>query len=177
MPPELWDVYDRQGNLTGKTKARGVAFVDGEYYLAVGLWIVNQGGQVLIQKRTLTKKSHPGKWNITGGCALAGEDSITACIREAHEEIGFQFSPQDITLIERTFTRVAFFDDYITVCDLDISKAVLQPDEVSELRWASMDEVVDLHNAGKFMYSDVAKLEKVRGYIADTLPMNTKKGT
>jgi len=37
---EKWDIYDKDGNLTGKMKTRNDAFDVGEYHLGVSLWVV-----------------------------------------------------------------------------------------------------------------------------------------
>jgi len=171
MPQEFIDIYDQSGNLTGATKARGDVREEGEYALVCGLWIINPKGQALIQKRAMVKRSSPGKWDITGGYASAGEDSVTACLREVYEEIGLSLRSEDITLMQRNFDKRAIYDDYIAFSDWDISKAVLQPNEVSEIRWASLDEVVCMYHDGLFIYSDLAELMKACGYIASAISM------
>jgi len=173
MGIELWDVYDCQGNFTGVTKPRGAFFAQGEYHLVASLWIINSRGEALIQKRSDAKEIQPGLWNITGGAASAGEDSRGACVREVKEEIGFRFDPQDITLLSRLFIRDCIFDDYIITCDCDISKAVLQPEEVSELRWVSIDEILNLYDTGEFKYDDITLLDKVKDYIKEK-PRNAR---
>jgi len=166
---ELWDVYDCNGNLTGKVKPRMSTFEKGEYHLVCSLWIVNPDGKVLIQKRSLTKKINPGMWNITGGAASAGESSEEACLREVAEEIGLKLYPQDITFLCRTFNDDdCIFDDYITITNFDIfdiNEAVLQPEEVSEIKWVTLDEIKALYSDGQFMFSDIKQLDKVSDYI------------
>ena len=34
------------------------------------------------------------KWETTGGSALAGDDSLTAALRETKEELGIDLDPQ-----------------------------------------------------------------------------------
>ena len=34
-------------------------------------------------------------WETTAGCAVAGEDSITAALREVREEVGLELDPAD----------------------------------------------------------------------------------
>lgn len=54
---ELWDVYDRERKLTGKTRERGTGLVEGEYHLTVHMAIFTPDGRMLIQKRTPTKST------------------------------------------------------------------------------------------------------------------------
>jgi len=165
MNAEILDVYNSQGENTGQIKSKDDTFHENEYRLMASLWIINANGEALIQRRASTKKVCPNMWNITGGHVQAGENSIEACIREVAEEIGLHFKPQDITLLSRSFGDGAIFDDYITVCNCKISDFVLQPEEVSEIGWASLAEIKALFHAGAFMFSNIDKLEKVAAYI------------
>ena len=167
---ELWDVYDIQGSLTGKVKPRMAAFEKGEYHLACSLWLISPNGEALIQRRSLTKEINPGMWNITGGAASAGESSEEACLREVAEEIGLKLNPQDITLLSRTFNNDdCIFDDYITVYDFDITNAIIQPEEVAELKWVTLDEIRKLYCEGQFMFTDIKELNKVEDFIKNSL--------
>ena len=46
------------------------------------------GAEVLLTRRSLTVNSHPGEVCFPGGRLDPGEDSRTAALREAHEEVG-----------------------------------------------------------------------------------------
>jgi len=162
---ELWDVYDRQGNVTGKTITRGGVLLGGEYHLGASLWVVNKNGELLIQKRAMTKRIKPGVWSITGGAALAGESSVNACAREVAEEIGLAVNPQDIKLLSRSFGKDCIYDDYIIIYDFPLADLVLQKDEVSEVMWANVEKVRNLYNNGLFMLNDISELEKVMNFI------------
>jgi len=139
--------------------------MNGEYHLGTSLWIVNKKGEMLIQKRALSKRINPGKWSITGGAAQAGESSEQACLREVFEEIGLQLNVQDITLLSRTYGHSIIFDDYIIFRDFSLSNATLQTDEVSEIKWANADEIKDLFYTGQFMFDDIAELDRAFAYI------------
>jgi len=162
---EIWDVYNRQGKVTGKVKTRDDVFSNDEYHLGTSLWIVNERGEMLIQKRSLLKRINPGKWSITGGSAKAGESSEQACLREVSEEIGLRLDIKDIKLLSRSYGDSIIFDDYIIFRDFSITDAVLQADEVSEIKWASANEIKELFFQGQFMFDDIAELIKVFDYI------------
>ena len=44
---ELWDVYDENRKLTGKTHERGVPLGPGEYHIIADVWTVNQRSEIL----------------------------------------------------------------------------------------------------------------------------------
>ena len=167
---EVWDVYDSQGKLTGKVKPRTAVYEKGEYHLACSLWLINPEGKTLIQKRSHAKEFGPGMWNITGGAASAGEGSKEACLREVAEEIGLRLEPQDIFFLSRTFNDYdCIFDDYITIYDFDITKAVLQPEEVTELKWVTLEDIRALYDEGSFMFTDINELDKVASFINNNI--------
>ena len=166
---EFWDVYDGDGNPTGRTIKRGDTLQNGEYHLVSSLMVVNNNGEILIQKRSETKEINPGTWSITGGAARAGEKSEEACVREVYEEIGYVFDPGEIELLYRYFHEDNIFDDFIAIRDLDLNEAVLQADEVSELKWANVDEIKKLYNSGQFMFGDINLFDKTTAYINDNL--------
>ncbi len=85
---ELWDILDEDGNATGRTIMRGNELKEDEYHLVVHIWIINNKGEILIQKRSEHLEFAPGVWATTGGSAIKGEDSITAACRETKEELG-----------------------------------------------------------------------------------------
>jgi len=91
-PDELWDIYDAEGRLTGKTHLRRVPMSPDEYHLCVHVWTENSKGEFLLTKRS-ENKSLPGLWESTGGSVTAGEDSFTAAMREVREETGIILDP------------------------------------------------------------------------------------
>lgn len=89
--PELWDIYDKNRNITGKTIARGELMAEDEYHLVVQVWIKNDENKWLISKRAATK-SQALKWEPTGGSVLAGEGSKEGALREVKEELGYRLT-------------------------------------------------------------------------------------
>jgi len=162
---ETWDVYDARGKCTGKICTRNDVFHAGEYHLGSALWIVNSQGKLLIQKRAATKRINPNKWAITCGAVKAGETSMQGCLREVEEEIGLKLDAQNIAFLSRKFGRDLISDDYVTVLDFPLSDAVLQVDEVSEIKWASIEEIKVLFDEKSFMMNDMFDMEKVIEYM------------
>ena len=119
---ELWDIYDKDRNKTGRTMKRGEPMKDGDYHLVVHICIFSSDGKMLIQQRQPFKDGWSNLWDITvGGSSVAGDTSIDAAVREVREEVGIQLSPAEL---RKTMT-IDFghgFDDFYTVTkDVDIS--------------------------------------------------------
>ena len=86
---ELWDIYDADKKPTGRTMKRNDwCLKDGEYHLTVLGVIKRTDGRFLITKRVMTKNWAPGWWEVSGGAAMAGEESREAVLREVKEETG-----------------------------------------------------------------------------------------
>lgn len=147
---ELWDVYDKRGCKTGKTKQRGSLLISGEFHLAMEIWIVNEEKQLLIQRRAQSKKILPDIWGMTTGCIVAGEDSVSGCIREVQEEIGISLTADDIIFLQRIFRTNTIWDVYVAHKNADLAQLVLQQEEVSEVKWITFDELREMLKDGQF---------------------------
>lgn len=89
---EMLDIVDEHGNPTGKTVEREKAHEDGKMHRTSHVWLLRkkQGKvQVLLQKRTVTKGSFPGCYDVSSaGHIPAGMEFIESAIRELQEELG-----------------------------------------------------------------------------------------
>ena len=150
---ELYDVLDVQGNKTGKIGERGKPSVQGEYFRIVHVWLINSVNEFLISKRASVKKTDPNIWEPTRGWVISGEDSIAAALREVKEELGLTLNPFNSRLI---ISRISSRDDAIVDVwlfreDIDIKNAILQPNEVSDIKWASGELIKKLVRENRFM--------------------------
>lgn len=162
---EYWDVCDSDGVKLGYIKRSDEKFHEGEYHIGASLWIANFQGDLLIQKRASSKKVCPNVWSITGGKVRAGETSVIACLREVEEEIGLRLCEQNIRFLYRSVGADMLFDDYIAIVDFQIDKAVLNLSEVSEIKWASLEEIMYLYSINEFMYNNRSDFLTVQTYL------------
>ena len=152
---ELWDVLDADGNKTGRFHERGKWLNPGDYHLVVHVWIKNSKGEFLISKRT-PNKMFPNLWECTGGSAVAGDDSITAAMREVREELGVVLEPTSGRLFKRYRRDFGdgsgrFDDVWLFSHETDIEKVVLQPDETCDAMWASEAQIRQLIDEEAFV--------------------------
>ncbi|MBU3160627.1 NUDIX domain-containing protein [Clostridium frigoris] len=141
---ELCDIYNIKGNKTEKVFERGDALKDGQFQLVTDIWIINNNLQILIQKRSKNKKISPNIWATHGGCVATNETSVNGCIRESYEEIGIVLKIKDIELLIRSTNDNLIMDSYIVMQEFNISSAVLQIEEVSDIKWVSLNELEDM---------------------------------
>ena len=158
---EVWDVYDENRVKTGRLHQRGKTLAKGDYHIIVHVWKRNAKGEWLIDKRTprYGNDSIDGKWETTGGCAVAGEDSLTAALREAKEELGIDLNPHKGELFSSTATKwddghTAFVDVWVFEYDEPIEEIAFDGREVSEVLWASTNKIREMAASGEFLYSE-----------------------
>lgn len=140
---EMVDKLDNKKEYLNKVSERHEK-IEGEYRQSVHTWIMNSKGEFLIQKRTPNKKNFPNMWSQTGGGVDSGETTLQAAIRECHEELGINIEKDEIEFMLSFKRKYDFVDVWLVKHDYDISTLVLQEDEVSDVRWASIDEIREL---------------------------------
>ena len=123
MSKEYFDLLDENGNKIGKTKLRSDVHRDGDWHKAVHIWIINNNGEILLQRRCSTKDSNPNMLDISSaGHLSAGDNSLSGAIRELKEELNLDVKPEELQFIKTlkrsskytaTFINNEFDDLYI----------------------------------------------------------------
>lgn len=156
---EVWDLYDRFAEKTGKTVPKGAELSAEEYHLAMEVWIVNSKGEVLIQERSQDCEILPGVWGLTTGRMVAGEDTRSGCIRELREELGLAVQPEQLQFLRRILRQDGthlIWDIYLLQMDVPVSQLKLQSEEVSGTKWADLAALRRLILTGKlFFYLEI----------------------
>ena len=149
---EIIDLYDNERKLTGEKIVRGSEIPSDRYRIVVHIVVISDDDKMLIQKRIDSKKKWPGKWDVSvGGAVQSGESSNIASERELFEELGLKY---DFSKARPTIS-VAFdrgFDDYFVIKYSETSGEIkLQDTEVSDFKWASENEILDMIDSGDFI--------------------------
>lgn len=136
---EIWDLYDVNKRKIGKQIERGMTLENGEYHLAVDIWVVNKNNDILITQR------HPQKnfgllWECSGGAVIADESSIKGAIRELSEETGLKLNSDEFKYIGTDIVRDCILDTYLVNMDVEIEKLILQKEEVISAKLVSVQE-------------------------------------
>ena len=98
---EYIDIFDENNNPIGEKKEKQQAHEEGNFHRTAHIWIINDKNELLLQKRSASKKSHPNCWNISGtGHIRAGESVINGAIRELKEELGIEANENDLRFID-----------------------------------------------------------------------------
>lgn len=154
---ELWDVFDQNRNITGRFHERGQTMKKGDYHLIVQVWILNNEGKFLITKRVPSKSIWANLWHTTGGCAVAGDDSLKTALKETREEIGIILDSQNGKPL-KSYSKPhgsddgsAFYDVWLFKQEIDLSMITYQPDEICDAKWADKDEILKIIDNGAFL--------------------------
>ena len=156
MAKEYFDILDEKGNKTGKIKLRNEVHKDGDWHKAVHIWIINDKGDLLLQRRCATKDSNPNMLDIScAGHLIAGDDSLTGAIRELKEELDLDVKPSELQYIKTikrtskytaTFINNEFDDLYILRTTKNIEDMKYQEEEISEIFFVPYKEFKNMVN-------------------------------
>ena len=148
---ESFDVLNEYGEFTGKIATREECHKNGYWHRAVYAFIIDNNGNVLLQKRSANKKLWPNMWDVTvGGHVDSGEFGRQALIRETKEELGIEISDEDIKyLVSSTsineqgdIINKHYNECYLITKNIDVSNIVIQKEEVSEVKYFSREELI-----------------------------------
>lgn len=147
---ELRDLYDENKKLTGEKIYKGQDVPKGCYYITVVVFIQNSKNEFLLQKRV---KKKDGKWATTGGHPVSGETSRQGIITEIKEELDIDILEENIKLFKTIKTEDDFVDIYYLKEDIDINKIRIQKEEVSAVKWATINDIEKMIEEGEFSES------------------------
>ena len=147
---ELRDLYNSKRILTGEVIEKGKEVPLGSHYITVVVFIENEQGEFLLQKRVMKKD---GKWATTGGHPKSGESSLQGIVTEIEEELGINVKENELTLFKTIQTEDDFVDLYYLRKNIDIRDIKIQEEEVEKVMWASREEITKLIDEKHFSSS------------------------
>ena len=144
---EYNDIYNENGQLTGRVHRRGTPWHHGEYGLVVCVWVYDGSGNVLLTRRA-KGKSFAGTWENSGGAAKAGETSRQAIARDLFEETGIRAEEGEFEYLCSDKDSHTLYDFYCLKRTVPLEQIVLLPSETDGAKWASFPQVHDMIRKG-----------------------------
>jgi isopentenyldiphosphate isomerase len=104
MHKEPWQNYYINGQPVDKIQIEGESVPSGQQIGAANVWIWRDNGegkcQILLQTRNEDKRLWPGYLDVSvAGHIDFGEQPIVTALRETHEELGLEFTPDNLVFI------------------------------------------------------------------------------
>lgn len=144
---EYIDIFDENDNPTGEIKEKTKAHEEGHFHRVAHIWIMNDKKELLLQKRSATKKSYPNCWDISGaGHIRSGETVIEGAIRELNEELGIKVNEDDLKFIAivkstKNPQNQEFGYVYLLKSDNEIKDYTFGDNEVSEVKYVYFEDL------------------------------------
>lgn len=150
---EKHELVDINGNKTGKVlthiEARDLNNVpNGCYISVVGVIIINENDEILLQKRSRYKRANPSKWGICGGKVDLGETPLDAGVRETLEEIGILLNKEELKFLSMDTNEKLHFTVYYVRKNVDVNECKLQEEELEEVKYFKIEELQNLDTEG-----------------------------
>jgi len=153
---EFLPVVDADDNVIGK-KERLLVHRDGDLHRVAHVWVYNEKGEVLCQKRAAGVEISPNTWDcIVGGHVEYGKSYEQTALSEASEEYGLSIEENRLAHLFKVradiYTKEAkcfkFVDSFALRYDGELSEIQFNEKEVSELQWLSFQQLEAI-KAGK----------------------------
>ncbi|BBI31468.1 NUDIX hydrolase [Cohnella abietis] len=187
--PEMFDVYDENGNWTGIAE-RSEVHARGLWHHTVHCWLVRQEGRgdsdkgeyrakVLFQQRSANKDTNPNCFDITAAGHLEAGETPKDVVRELEEELGVRvafeelahfgiFTEQESGVIGgKKYIDAEISHVFGLVTNLPLTDFVLQEEEVSGLYEADADELIALME-GKLQQITARGVKIQKGELQET---------
>lgn len=161
MTEEIFPIVNTEGEVVGSATREECHAGTFLLHPVVHLHIFNSAGELYLQKRVMSKKIQPGKWDTAvGGHVDYGEKIEDALLRETHEELGVRdFTPDFLMRYEfRSQVEAELVYIYKCVYDGDFN---LDPSEVDEGRFWSLDEIKKSIGKGLFTPNFESEIERL----------------
>lgn len=159
---EIWDLYDKDFKLTGKTMVRSDVVPEGYYHLSAEIWIINSKKQVLLVRNSLNyQRMFPGYWACVGGCVNSNEDKGAFLKRMLNSRIGHTPNLENITELD-TFRRDTygyFCTIFILKEEIDLNRLLYIDGLVMDTKWVGYDELSEMIINGEIPWYLVSRIE------------------
>lgn len=139
---ELFYLVDTNDRIKGYISRREAHANKNNIHRAVGIFVLNEKKQMLMQKRSKKKDMDSGKWSYAvGGHVTFGQTYRECAIREIEEELGIKTS---VKLIAKTLIKMKKEIEYTALFAVKISSntsIIIDQDEISQIKWISIGQL------------------------------------
>lgn len=113
---------------------------DGLYHEAINLYILNDEGKLLIQRRSRNHPCCPGKWAVVIGATPYVENGVTSSLRELKEELGLEGRIENLEYIGMIKQKFCFMDVFLLRQNFNLEDIKFIDGEVEDAKFVSVQE-------------------------------------
>ena len=156
MTEELFDVVDEHDQVIDVGPRSEVHRLQLRHR-ATHIFLFRSDGRMLIHLRSATKEEFPSVWTSSAsGHVSSGETYANSAARELQEELGITAPLRFVTKVPACAqTSFEFTELYRVDCDSDVT---IDPEEIQEVQWHTIDEIQDQLIAAKENFSPAFQL-------------------
>lgn len=175
---EYYKVYDKSGKLKRIIAKDEEKNLDEEEWLnGVSCFVVNENGEVLIEKR-VNKGLTPGKLDLCSGHIDGEETKTQAMIRELREELGIEIeeainviklddNPLPLEFVSSNKKKKFFITFYCL--KRKTSQVRIQEEEIEKVVWLPLEEVLALIRSGRTKFPADFNYEEIFQKLRDVI--------
>ena len=140
---EIFEIVDEDNNIIGTALRRECHGNPELCHRTAHVIVLNNSGDILLQKRSKDKDIQPGKWDTAvGGHLMVGETFEQAAAREMNEELGIP-SDQQIAFLFNMKIRNEIESENVAVFSIVYQGPFkIQKSEIDEVRFWSEAELM-----------------------------------
>lgn len=178
----LLKVLDEDGNITDIEATKKEVHEKHLWHQEVAIFIINENGKILLQKRSNNVHYNNGKWGMIANHVGANQSLIDALLQKSIEEIGYKINPNDIrylTMLKRKEEREQRFTYFYyiktNIKDEDIK---LNPYLATDKKWFDFYELqkLMLTNSEEVVFKNTPAYINIFGELSKIIKdVNTNK--
>lgn len=159
MNMEWLQVFDENGIYKDKKILRGDTPLNDDYIMVVYIFIINKDNKILLEKN-----KEKDIWVVPGG-HVDTPNIIDNLKRECMEELNLDISNCNIINIDTLKNDNRLFNLFLINKDIDINTLVLQPEEVKEVKYFTIEEIDIMVNNGTFRSNNIKFIDSLKRYL------------
>lgn len=142
---EIIDYFDIDNKEKLGSAERMYVHENNLWHREVAIWVMNENNEILLERRSPKKKRGANKLSIVAGHVDENEKECIAALREVKEEIGLEYKEEDLIFLGiyrmQHDKNKCFSYTYLLKTDKKINEMIMQEDEVSELKYITIEEL------------------------------------